>query len=558
MYAEWGANAPGAVRLPPDEPIAMTEAAAPARGIADWIALVAVGAGALACVLLVVPYRSFDLDRFFAPKELALHVSALMAGAAALSTVRRISLARTDLALVSWLVLSAASAIFATNHWLAFRALAVTVSGAALFWSARRLATAGLAPALAHILGLVVVIGAITALAQAYGVKMEFAALNRAPGGMFGNRNFMAHLTAAGVPLLLWCIASARGKTGASFWTVSLAVCAAALVLSRTRAAWLALAMSAVLAVIVTIRGPGLLEDADARRRMTRALMAVAAGVLLAVLLPNSLDWRSDSPYLDSVRGVVDYRAGSGRGRIAQYANSAKMSAAHPLLGVGPGNWAVVYPKFAPSGDPSLAETTGMAANPWPSSDWVAALSERGIGAVFAFAAFVAFLLGTALKERYDPARSPHERLAAIAGGGVVLIAALEGLFDAVLLLPTPLIVVCAAAGALIAPGAERRALSFTAGRKFLLGAAFAAFALAACAFGERRLEAMRLYEAGTQAALESALAKDPGSYRIQMRAADYYLSRDQCTKARAHAIVARALFPYAPAPRHILSQCRS
>ena len=210
----------------------------------------------------------------------------------------------------------------------------------------------------------------------------------------------MAHLTAAGVPLLLWCIASSRRNGAALFWTVSLAVCAAALVLSRTRAAWLALAVSAVPAAIVRDRGPAFLENADARRRMTRAVLAVAGGVLLALVIPNSLDWRSDSPYLDSVRGVVDYRGGSGRGRLAQYANSARMSAAHPLLGVGPGNWAVIYPKFAPPGDPSLSETTGMAANPWPSSDWVAALSERGIAA---FLALVGICRAAARRARSRP-----------------------------------------------------------------------------------------------------------------------------------------------------------
>lgn len=538
--------------------IDMNEPETPARAVGDWIVLVALGAGALACVLLVVPYRSFDLDRFFAPKEVALHAAAFVAGTAALLTARRFAMARADLALIAWIVLSALSALFVTNRPLAFRALAVTVSGAAVFWSARRLATARLAPALVRILSLAILAGAVTALAQAYGVKMEFAALSRAPGGMFGNRNFMAHLTAAGVPLLLWCIASARGRYGASFWTASLAVCAAALVLSRTRAAWLALAVSAVLAVIAVMSGPPLLESADLRRRMRRAAAAVAAGVVLAIVLPNSLDWRSDSPYLDSVRGVVDYRGGSGRGRLAQYANSAKMSAAHPLLGVGPGNWAVVYPKFAPPGDPSLSETTGMAANPWPSSDWVAALSERGVAAFLALAAFVVLLLGGALKARYDVARSPNERLAALAGGGIVLIAALEGVFDAVLLLPTPLIVVLAAAGALIAPGPERRAFSLTPGRKLLLGGAFAAFTLIACVTGERRIKAMRLYEVGTAAALESALSADPGSYRIQMHAADYFASRTQCTKARAHALIARELFPYSPAPRRVLSQCRA
>ena len=110
---------------------------------------VALGAGALACVLAVLPYRSFDLDRFFAPKELALHAAALAAGLRrARASARRMSLTRADLALVAWLVLSAASALFATNHWLAYRALAVSVSGAVIFWSARAAASARVGRAL--------------------------------------------------------------------------------------------------------------------------------------------------------------------------------------------------------------------------------------------------------------------------------------------------------------------------------------------------------------------------------------------------------------------------
>jgi O-antigen ligase len=526
--------------------------------ISGVVMLLALAAGALACVLVVLPYRSFDLDRFFVPKELAFHAAALVAGVAALASARRMALSRADLALVAWLALSAISALFAGNHWLAFRALTISVSGAAIFWAARATAGAGYGRALARVLALAVVVGAITALAQAYGVKMEFAALNRAPGGMFGNRNFMAHLTAAGIPLILWCIASARGKSGAIFWTVALAACAAALVLSRTRAAWLALAVSAAIAAVVVAIGPAVLASSGIRRRMSVALGAVAAGVVLALALPNTLDWKSSSPYLDSVRGVVDFREGSGRGRLAQYTNSAKMAVAHPLLGVGPGNWPVLYPKFSPPGDPSLAETTGMAANPWPSSDWVAALSERGVAAFLALAAFVVFLLGGALRTRYDPAAPPHDRLAAIAGGGVVLIAAIEGTFDAVLLLPTPAIVVWAAAGALIAAGTERRTLSPSSGRRLLLGCSFAVLTALTCVFSDRRIDAMRLYEVGTSAAIESALAKDPGSYRIQMRAADYFLSRAQCPKARAHALAARTLFPWSPGPRRVLALCKS
>ena len=233
-----------------------------------------------------------------------------------------------------------------------------------------------------------------------------------------------------------------------------------------------------------------------------------------------------------------------------------KMLEHHIVFGVGAGNWPVIYPKFAPPNDPSLAETTGMAANPWPSSDWIAAISERGLQSVIALMLFAGTLLVCAARARYDATISAELRLAAVAGGGVVLIAALEGAFDAVLLLPTPTIVVMAAAGALILPGGGRDTVVLRPARRLLLGAAFTAFMVATCIMSERRIAAMKLYEVGTPAAIESALAKDPGSYRIQMRAADYFLSRGQCTRARSHALSARSLFPSSPGPRHVLARC--
>src|SRR5205085_1012080 len=42
-------------------------------------ALVMLQLGALAVVLVAVPYKAFELDRFFVPKELALHSAAVVA-----------------------------------------------------------------------------------------------------------------------------------------------------------------------------------------------------------------------------------------------------------------------------------------------------------------------------------------------------------------------------------------------------------------------------------------------------------------------------------------------
>ncbi|MBI3504454.1 MAG: O-antigen ligase family protein [Proteobacteria bacterium] len=525
------------------------------RHVTDWIALVAITLGALVAVLVVLPYRSFDLDRFLAPKELAVHVAAGIAGVATLAGGRGVRIRRADFLLAAWLVLSIASALFATNHWLGFRAVTLSVSGAVIYWSARRLGDAGLGATLAGSLAGVVVAGAVTALLQAYGVRFDFATLSRAPGGTFGNRNFMAHLSAIGVPLLVWgAIASRRGITSVAA-TAGLVACSAALVLSRTRAAWLALMVMAVLAFVLVARGPALL-DAAQRRRAWLATVATIVGVIVAIVVPNRLDWRSDNPYLDSVRGVVNYKEGSGRGRLKQYVNSVKMTLRHPAFGVGAGNWPVQYPAFAPEDDPSLAEATGMTANPWPSSDWIAAVSERGVVAALAWAAFLLTVLGAGVRARYDAARSSGARLAAVAGVTALLVAAIEGSFDAVLLLPMPLIVTMAVAGALLPAGKDEGTLTFAPPSRVMLPVLLLAAQGVASFAAVSRVQAMRLYTTGSVASLEDAARHDPGNFRIQLRTAETQQGRGNCAEARLHAIAARELFPHAPGPKRVLSAC--
>src|SRR6185312_10106917 len=224
------------------------------------------------------------------------------------------------------------SAALSTNWWFAWRALAVSLSGVAVFWCARAVARAGWRDALVWGLVLGVVAAGVTALLQAYGVQSDYVSLNRAPGGMLGNRNFVAHLAAIAAPALLWRTLGARTPWGA-------------------RAGMLATVVLA--AVIGVLAGHRTWRRSTAAARAGRLLAVLAATVLAAMFLPNKLNWKSESPYLDSVRGVVDYRAGSGKGRLVQYRNSLRLASAHPVLGVGPGNWSVRYPSVATPNDPS-------------------------------------------------------------------------------------------------------------------------------------------------------------------------------------------------------------
>jgi hypothetical protein len=137
--------------------------------------------GAIAVVFAASPTRAFDLDRFLAPKELVLHLTALLAGLFAIPAVRRSRSSWIDLALGGYLVLGVLSASFATNPWLAARAVALSGSALVLYWTARGLPVAERESALVNTVALAVVLAAVTSLLQAYGLESAIFSPNRCP-----------------------------------------------------------------------------------------------------------------------------------------------------------------------------------------------------------------------------------------------------------------------------------------------------------------------------------------------------------------------------------------
>jgi O-antigen ligase len=398
--------------------------------------------GAIAIVLAASPREVFDLDRFLVPKELVLHATAFAAG---WFVLRRIALTRIDWLLLGYLAASAVSVVFAQNVWIGMRAVALSASAVMLFWIARALREAGLARPLINTLAFAVVLAAATALVQAYGVELTVFPTSRAPGGTLGNRNFVGHAAAYGLPLVLLAALRARRFMLPSF---GVAIVAAALVLTRSRAAWLACGVSLFVFFVAMM-----ISRAMPWKRVVAVGAFAIAGIAAALLIPNALRWRSDNPYLESVQGVVNYEGGSGRGRLVQYAHSMQMAAAHPLLGVGAGNWPVRYPEYAARNDGSLNDSEpGTTFNPWPSSDWVAFVSERGfLTALLLAIVFVMLFIRGFRCLRSESAYEAATLLAVLASAGVA------GAFDAVLLLALPSFLVWAGLGALEWGGAAPR-----------------------------------------------------------------------------------------------------
>ena len=322
------------------------------------------------------------------------------------------------------------------------------------------------------------------------------------------------------------------------------------------RSAWLALIVWFVIVAPAAWGRRDVIVAALAPRRGLLLVGAVAVGVLLALVVPNGLDWKSDSPYLDSVKGVVNYREGSGAGRLKQYENSLKMARAHPVFGVGPGNWAAEYPGYASRNDPSILDQNGMTANPWPSSDWVAAIAERGVIATAALVTFVVLIILSAWRCWRDESLSARERLGALASGSVALIAVVEGSFDAVTLLAFPSVIFMGSVGALIPVDSNVSTAQLPPRTRGYITALAALSWLGMVAMSAGKLEAMRLYTRGTYESVRNAAALDPGSYRIQMHAAELALGRGYCRLAYHNAKAAAALFPRTSAPQAVLVRC--
>lgn len=543
----------------------LSPTADPAPTLTDRLALRVLQAGALASVLAVVPYFAFELDRFYVPKEFVLHATACLTALLTLRHAGRMQVTRVDKWLGLFFVAGIVSALLAPNGWNAARTLALTASGLAVFWSARSLRAAGLATPLVGALVLAVVVAALTALLQAYGLRTDFFSTNRAPGGTLGNRNAIGHIVALGFPLVVLMALETRRPSRFGLSALSALLCIAALVLTRSRAAWLGLGI--VLMVLLV----GLLVVAfrhhawrvPVRFGLLVGAMALGAGV--ALLLPNTLRWNSDTPYLETVRGVTNYRDGSGQGRLIQYRRSLAMTLHHPVFGVGPGNWPVVYPEFAARRDPSMSgRHAGRTANPWPSSDAVAVTAERGLLGLIPLGLALLLLVARSLRVVWS-ATTREEAMRACVLLAVLAGAFTCGLFDAVLLLAWPMLIVAAAAGMLwpsadppvTTPVDSPAAVPAPHPHAWRAGLMLALMGVA-CGGGAmlsaQQLAAMSIFShAQNRTDLERAARLDPGNYRIRLQLAQRGPRASRCEHAQA----AHALFPNADAARRLAQRCR-
>jgi hypothetical protein len=515
---------------------------------AERAALGLVAAALAGSVLAVAPgLAPLGYDAFALPKELAaatvLIAAALVAWRVGPGPLR---LGAADLLLGAFVALTVASALQpAANPWLASRSLVVTFAAAAAFWCGRALAVRSPGRLQGAIAG-VAVVAAMIAIAEAQGWIDGWAPRGTAPGGTFGNRNFMAHTLVLVVPLLCAAGATARRPRLRVTALLGLAVVVHAIALSHCRGAWLAGA-----AAVIALAGFGLWTcgATDLVRRAAPVAAALGVGIASAVYLPNDLGWRADGHYRASLASIVDHRTGTGRGRLIQYRSTATMAADHPLLGVGSGGWSLAYPRYASAGDPSYRPGASEPVQRLPNADWLGVASERGAPALLVLIGLLLVLGRSAWRARSG---WPLALLAA---------AAVSGLVDANLPRPEHAMVLFTLLGIGAAGTHHACRLRLPPGSSAAAALAIAALTLYLGIAAGRNLAAAGVVagvepghsRAAVIAAFERASALTPHDYRLHLALADHHVS---CERAVAHARAALRLHPGSAAARATLARC--
>lgn len=520
------------------------------------LAIYPVALGLVGCVLAKLPHGHLDLDQFHYAKEFVLTTTALVASLAAAVGVRRLRPGRTDLLLLAFLGWAVVTGFGAVNSWWAVRGLGTMVAGVALFWVARRHAREGFRRQVLSVVAAATVLAALTSLLEAWGVLPRLSLEGRAPGGVMGHRNMMAHLLLLGSPALVLHALGARTRPHRIAVHLAMAATAAVLLLSRTRAAWLALGVVLAATVAGALMARQSVRGALPSRRAARLGAAAVAGALAAWLLPNRLTWNSPSPYAESLRTIVDYRSGTGRGRLLQYANNMRIVRDHPVGGVGAGNWPVAYLAYAPPDDPTKQMGSWLLPGQrLHNGDWIGYATELGVpGALFLLLAG-ASLLGGCLRVIRRSANAERV-LRAIALGATLLGLGVLGLFDSPLHTAASGFLLFTTAGALAPPERRGPALVLT----YRGQAAFVMLVLLALLLGafqsSRQLAAAALYRSATPASLSSAIRIHPGDYRAHMLMVYYWSEAGRCDLAASWFERARPLFPSARTPQWLRRGC--
>jgi putative inorganic carbon (HCO3(-)) transporter len=150
-----------------------------------------------------------------------------------------------------------------------------------------------------------------------------------AEGSLFENPNDLAFIVALTFPLCFAFMLRAKGLLRKALWAVGLVLMVYTVMITYSRGGLIALVVGAAVT---------LWEFGVKGRRHHLILLTALAGIFLIVA-------GSPANYADRVKTIFDPDSdptGSSQARRDIFYQSVEMTMQHPLLGVGPGNFAVI------------------------------------------------------------------------------------------------------------------------------------------------------------------------------------------------------------------------
>ena len=172
------------------------------------------------------------------------------------------------------------------------------------------------------------------------------------------------------------------GRRSATSASLALATIASALLLTRSRGAWLGVCVGA--AVFVVPLGWRLV-------RTSRVFAKVASAGALLMLALFAATWvaseAGQATPLDTLLTLRHPDRGSAGGRLRRWQNSLPLILDHPWFGVGVGNWTEVYPLYRGT---VVADASG---DPLPYNSYVGLAAEAGLPACLALLVFFGLVL---------------------------------------------------------------------------------------------------------------------------------------------------------------------
>jgi O-antigen ligase len=393
------------------------------------------------------------------------------------------------------------------------------------------------------------------------------------PGSTFGNRNPAGEAMAMALPFGVVAARRAKGESRAIL-VASVALELLFLAVTRARGAWIGGASG--LAVLAW----------SSRARISRAGVAVALAAIVAAGAAASIPGRFNprdagdakryAKVVEVLQEGLDTRSTALRTRLGLWRRTASMISDHPLLGVGPGNWPVAFPRYAEPGAMRDGVLTATLGPRQAHDDLLERMAETGLPGLLA----LGLLVVSAAKAARDRLAAGDEQLRDGAQAAAASLAALAAISLGSFPLEMPATIALAGIALGFVAGdaraqASRPAASesttassrpATPGGGPVMTRVIAGVAVCLVAFAAIRAEravrgsrwlgvaerAMRADRgaAGASAALpalKEALEATPASYRAALRTSQMLLREARSVEAARAARDALAIEPYAP-----------